>query len=80
MWGGTGVGAECAVCGRTVHADEVELELEFGALLPDGPTVHVHMPCFQAWERELMLLLSRPAEHGRLLDAERDTSEGPDSG
>lgn len=53
MWGGPGTGELCAVCGKTIGADELEFELQF---TPDGDrgaaTYHVHATCFTAWELE----------------------------
>lgn len=54
MWGGPGVGADCAMCNVSIQRDELELELEF-ARDNDADTVdkyHVHILCFAAWERE----------------------------
>lgn len=49
MWGGHGLGIECAFCGEPVDADETELELEFDR--GDGKdNYHLHVPCFRAWE------------------------------
>lgn len=53
MWGGPGVGACCAICGRTAGPDEVEFELEF--IRDDAGDLdnhHVHLQCFAAWELE----------------------------
>ena len=54
MWGGPGVGADCAVCGRPVTPDEMEFEIQF-ARNGDNPGLdkfHVHIRCFAAWEFE----------------------------
>lgn len=54
MWGGPGVGADCAICRAPVKPDEVEFEIEF-ARDGDDPgrdKYHVHIPCFSAWEFE----------------------------
>jgi hypothetical protein len=53
-WGGPGVGAACAVCGRPISKDEMEFEIEF-AHDGDNPVLdkyHVHIRCFAAWEFE----------------------------
>lgn len=54
-WGGTGSGCPCAVCGRPVTRDEVEIELEFAGG-DDGRSeggLRVHVSCLSAWELEL---------------------------
>jgi len=53
-WGGPGVGAPCAVCGKPVAKTEMELEIQFSH---DGDTTgldkfHLHVRCFAAWEFE----------------------------
>lgn len=53
VWGGPGSGATCALCGKTLGRDEVELELQFtsdGGL--GGDNYRVHARCFAAWELE----------------------------
>ena len=50
-WGGPGVNAECAVCGKKVGKDEMELEIQF-AHDSDLDKFHVHIRCFAAWEFE----------------------------
>jgi len=53
-WGGPGVDADCAVCGRPVTPDEMEFEIQF-ARNGDNPGLdkfHVHIRCFAAWEFE----------------------------
>ena len=56
MWGGPGVGACCAICGKPAGQDEVEFELEFSRDGDDGgdrgSPHHVHAQCFAAWEFE----------------------------
>jgi hypothetical protein len=54
MWGGPGVGAECAVCGLLGTKDEMAFEIEF-AHDGDNPGLdkyQVHIRCFAAWEFE----------------------------
>lgn len=53
-WGGPGVDAECAVCGKRVGRDEMEFEIEFahGGANPGLDKYHVHIRCFAAWEFE----------------------------
>lgn len=53
-WGGSGIGADCTVCGTPVKHDELEFEIEF-ARNGDNPhldTYHLHVRCFQAWQVE----------------------------
>jgi len=51
-WGGTGVGAPCAVCDLLITSDELEIEIEFahGGSAPGLERHHVHPRCFAAWE------------------------------
>jgi hypothetical protein len=53
-WGGPGIGAPCAVCGKPVTKDEVEFELQFAhdGASPDLDKYHLHLRCFAAWEFE----------------------------
>ena len=53
-WGGPGIGALCAVCGRPVTKDELECEIEFAraADFPGIDNFHVHVRCLAAWEFE----------------------------
>lgn len=51
MWGGPGSGESCAVCGKTIGTEEVEMELQFAS--ENGTASYrVHAQCFAAWERE----------------------------
>jgi hypothetical protein len=53
MWGGPGIGAPCAVCGKIIGTEELEFELQFTS--DDEPgvaTFHVHATCFTDWELE----------------------------
>lgn len=53
MWGGPGSGAPCALCGKTVGTEEVEIELQFTSQGGAGTAnYHVHARCFTAWELE----------------------------
>ena len=51
-WGGQGSGEQCPVCLHQVGPTEIELELEFTAA--DGRDsrreLHLHLPCFVAWQ------------------------------
>ena len=53
-WGGPGVGATCAVCGKPVTKDEMELEVQFArdGANPGLDKFHLHVRCFAAWEFE----------------------------
>jgi|SRR5882724_184083 len=59
-WGGSGVGADCAICNVPVKRDELELEIEYardGKAEWDGnddtlDKYHVHVRCFVVWEQE----------------------------
>ena len=53
-WGGSGVGADCAICDVPVGRDELEIEIEYAR---DGnedtlDKYHVHVRCFVVWEHE----------------------------
>ena len=53
LWGGLGSGAPCAVCGKVVDKEDVELELQFNSNRDGRAThYHVHAQCFAAWELE----------------------------
>ena len=53
MWGGPGVGAQCAVCGEPVEEDEIEIEIEFDRDEDPGHVSHhLHVACLSALERE----------------------------
>jgi hypothetical protein len=51
MWGGSGVGARCAICLAPVTQDEVEYEIEFARGGDDTgrDSYHIHVPCLAAW-------------------------------
>lgn len=53
VWGGSGTGESCAVCGDAVAREDVELELQFASSQDAGATTyHVHAGCFAVWELE----------------------------
>ena len=55
MWGGPGLGNDCAVCQRPITKDEMEFELEFATPTGDSPNLalfHLHVRCFAAYEFE----------------------------
>lgn len=71
MWGGSGDGAQCVVCGAPVKHDEVQLELQFTG--DDGSSAgnyHCHIRCFSALESELQNL-----ELGRRTISRSDQTE-----
>lgn len=81
MWGGSGSGASCALCGNPVRNDEVEFELEYrpnGS--PGAANYHVHARCFAAWELERRNgasqgnSLPRSGDGGIVLGRERNAS------
>jgi hypothetical protein len=50
--GGHGSGETCPVCSQSIDPADMELELAF-APLESGQTpleVHLHLPCFEAWD------------------------------
>ncbi len=50
MWAGSGAGAPCSLCDRSIDASEVEYELEFNT---QPVSVHrFHRVCHEAWELE----------------------------
>ena len=54
MWGGSGDGAQCVVCGAPVKHDEVQLELEFiGGDSAGAGNYQCHIRCFSALDLEL---------------------------
>jgi hypothetical protein len=61
--GGLGSGANCAICGRCVNADELEFELEFAAGGNGGPADRytVHVGCFSARKSRRQVLQTAPA-------------------
>ena len=60
MWGGSGVGASCAICEDPLEPDELEYEVEFDQI--DGSAAsqgyHIHVRCYAAWELERHILMS----------------------
>jgi hypothetical protein len=51
-WGGYGSGADCAICGRRIAADQLEYELEFRGAGRGRASFHVHVQCGSEWELE----------------------------
>lgn len=52
LWGGAGSGQSCAVCGKTIGKEDVEMELQFTSEGGAGTAnYHVHAQCFALWER-----------------------------
>src|SRR4030095_8523097 len=62
-WGGSGVGADCAICDVPVKGDELELEMEYARDGNDDTLdkYHVHVRCFVVWEHERYHLEHAPA-------------------
>lgn len=52
MWGGSGSGVNCAICGQRIGVDQLEYELEFGGSGSGRASYHVHVRCCSQWERE----------------------------
>jgi hypothetical protein len=54
MWGGSGLGDRCVICGETITRDQMELEIQFAraGAGSDLDGFHVHVWCFAAWELE----------------------------
>lgn len=52
--GGVGSGEPCAVCGKDVEKEDVELAVKFAS--DENPTAittyHLHAKCFTSWELE----------------------------
>lgn len=51
-WGGNGSGDLCPVCGHAIEPEEKELEFEFAAAGTENAVrnLHLHIPCFAAFE------------------------------
>jgi hypothetical protein len=54
MWGGTGDGACCVICGGVVTQHEFGMDLEFAREDgdPDKVEYHFHVRCYTAWDSE----------------------------
>jgi hypothetical protein len=52
MWGGSGSGGVCAICGHRLERTDVEYELDFTDR-GRAASYHVHVSCCMAWEAEL---------------------------
>ena len=52
IWGGSGSGQKCPICSQLIDPADVELELEFApaGLEDSSRELHLHLPCFAAWE------------------------------
>jgi hypothetical protein len=60
MWGGSGSGAACAVCGEQISPDQMEYELEYRRAGNYGrASFHVHVRCCPAWGLERTALRLR---------------------
>ena len=62
--GGKGDGARCALCDKTINADEVELEVE-QRLVGGVQSLHFHVLCHAAWQ---LACSERPEEARRSPD------------
>jgi hypothetical protein len=53
-WGGNGVGAPCAICGRPITPDHVKYNIQFDhhGRFPGSDRFQLHLRCFAAWELE----------------------------
>lgn len=87
MWGGPSSGSKCAICEAPLTRAEFELEIEY-ARNGDGSaldTYHVHIPCFVAWERDLVepqkgdegLVLTRPVSDGMITNGDSGNASKP---
>jgi len=65
IWGGLATGGPCAICGRTMVAGDVALELEF-TRDSDGSraTYHVHPGCYTSFNFELRGRAGRITQSG----------------
>jgi hypothetical protein len=50
-WGGNGSGQPCSLCGKYIHANDVEYEFEIGDSI-DPTTYRFHFMCHAAWQFE----------------------------
>jgi hypothetical protein len=50
-WGGNGNGQPCSLCGKYIHPNEVEYEIEMSDSA-DQPTYRFHFMCHAAWQFE----------------------------
>jgi hypothetical protein len=84
VWGGSGSGAECVLCGEHVTAQETELELEFPADSGNAVASYlVHVQCFSVWEAERESApkgLPDGSDRGTMPDRERDRTQRRGSG
>lgn len=49
MWGGSGTGLSCGVCGDPIRPDQVEYEINGP---PGGAPLRFHMQCYAVWQLE----------------------------
>ncbi len=84
MWGGSGSGADCVLCGEPVTVQQTELELEYTDPARGVASYTVHVHCFSVWEIERASVSGKPlpgaTDHGTIIDRERDRTRtrGPD--
>jgi hypothetical protein len=92
LWGGTGNGAPCAICGVRIQPSETEFELDFVASVPQRlETFRLHARCFVEWEAARLRRasaangadgaenrrLTPPAVAGSVVDRDRAASAKP---
>ena len=53
LWGGPATGAQCAVCGASTTAGEIELEFQFSGEPKGRARYFAHARCFSIFSREL---------------------------
>jgi hypothetical protein len=85
VWGGSGSGAECVLCGNPVTAEQTELELEFtGDSGRAATSCTVHAQCFSVWEVERESasgkVLPSTDDHGTMPGRERDRTRTSGTG
>ena len=52
-WGGPGVGAPCTLCGISVDAHEVDIEIDLAGRDGAGKSCHFHVRCLATLQHEL---------------------------
>jgi hypothetical protein len=52
LWGQPGDDTSCAVCGATIRPDQLMVRVDFTQSPSAEGALHVHVPCFLAWDQE----------------------------